>query len=183
MDKNPIVLKLNNALPGAVLEVRRFGRSNVLSIWVENQCIRKVGGILLLDPVCKLNWLENLSIVEFEKVLVATYFLRSTVTDTVLLLRASVVPQSPDAKVFLPSVRSLWTTAIPLEDEAEEMFGVQFQTEGKDEDLVRDKKLPPMWEGFPLRKNYLFPKSFLGIEHSRPLNPLSSRTLVKKLET
>ena len=78
MDKNPLISKLNKDVPGAVLETRRFGRSEITSIWIESQTIQKVAFALKNDVGLKLNWLENLSVVELEGVLVVTYFVTST---------------------------------------------------------------------------------------------------------
>ncbi len=177
MDKNSLASKLNKIIPGAVLETRRFGRSPLSSIWVEAQSIQKVAVALKNDADLKLDWLENLSVVEFEKVLVVSYFLRSTSTQQCIVVRASAVPSSPKAEVLFPSIRSIWPMGAPMEDEAEEMFGVLFRLTGEAEDLSRPRRLAADWEGYPLRKSYEFPKEFFGIQHVRPFN---DRTVSKK---
>ncbi len=164
MDKNPLISRLNKALPGAVLEVRRFGRSSVSSIWVETQSIQKVADFLINDLESKLDWLENLSAVEFEGVFVLTYFLRSTVTKQVVAVRLSIIPTSENETVTLPSVQQIWPMAIPMQQDVTEMFGLKFQSS-----IVPEfGRLPAGWEGFPLRKNYVFPQEVMGISHFRP---------------
>lgn len=173
MDKNPLISRLNKTVPGAVLEVRRFGRSPISSIWVETQSIQRLGEALKSDPECKFDWLENLSVVEFEGVFVITYFLRSTVTQHTVVLRLSAVLASPTSEVVIPSVWKIWPMAVPMEKDAQEMFGVVFKapqgsTTVEDSD-AKIKILPEGWDGFPLRKNYVFPKEFINIPHSRPV--------------
>lgn len=164
MDKNPLVTSLNKAVPGAVLEVRRFGRSSITSIWVEAQAIQQVGLFLKENPEYQLDWLENLSMVEFEDIFVLTYFLRSTVTSQILLLRVSIVPDSPNAQVDAPSIVKIWPMGQLMEKDIAEMFGVRFTpVEKSDSSTI----LPEDWKGYPLRKNYVFPKEFLNISHSR----------------
>jgi Ni,Fe-hydrogenase III component G len=128
VDKNPFISKLNKSLPDAVLETRRFGRSGTSSIWVEAQAIQKVAAFLKNDAEFKLDWLENLSVVEFEKVLVTTYFVCSNTTKHSLVVRASAVPESPNAEVSFPSIRAIWPMGEPMELEAEELFGIHFRT-------------------------------------------------------
>lgn len=170
MDKNPLISKLNKLVPGAVLETRRFGRSGIVSIWIETQTLQKVASILKSDPELQLDWLENLSVVEFEGILVASYFIRSTVTAHHYILRSSAVPSSPEAEVLFPSVREIWPMATPMEEEAREMFGIRFSMNESDSSTETARRLPENWAGFPLRKNYVFPKEVFGITHSRPFN-------------
>lgn len=167
MDKNQFVSKLNKIWPGSVLESREFGRSGVFSFWLEVTAIEKVAAELKEDPELRLDWLENLSVVELEEVMVVTYFLRSTVTRHSLVLRISAVPASKTAWVKFPSVVEVWPMAGPLESEAGELFGIEF---GKKAKTGVSPFFPEGWQGFPLRKSFEFPKNFIGISHSRPLN-------------
>jgi NADH-quinone oxidoreductase subunit C len=141
----------------------------VISIWVETQSIQKVADALYHDPECRLDWLENLSVVEFEGIFVVSYFLRSTVSKHTAIIRLSTPPVSGDQEIQLPSIQNTWPMGIPMEQEAYEMFGVQFQVGHElSEFTARIQRLPEGWEGFPLRKNYVFPKSFHGIPHLQP---------------
>lgn len=186
MDKNYLVSKLNKLLPGAVLESRYFGRSSVSSIWVEKQSIYKIASLLNSELEQKFEWLENLSVVELENVLVVSYFVRSLATGECLVMRASAVPTSENAEVLFPSVRSIWPMSAPMEREAFEMFGIRFYSDGSSSSLkeeeVKDLEmnfriLPDDWKGFPLRKNYVFPKEYFGIAHALPFN----RPIQKKM--
>ena len=156
MDKNPFVSKLNKSVPGAVLETRRFGRSSTLSVWVEAQSILKVASMLTSDSEFKLNWLENLSIVEFEKVFVVTYFVRSTATKYSLVLRISAVPETKNAEISFPSIQSIWPMGKPFEEEAEEIIKqnrLSYSVRKIEcEQLFEFGLLAELYQGFSLKK-------------------------------
>ncbi len=170
MDKNALVSRLNKIIPGGVLETRRFGRSENTSIWIEAQAVQKIAMALKMDTEMKLDWLENLSVVEFEKVFIVTYFLRSLITRHSLVIRASAVPVSPGSEFLFPSVRNIWPMGLPMEEEAEEMFGIVFSLNNETQFQVKVNRLPENWKGFPLRKDYVFPSQFEDITHSRSFN-------------
>lgn len=165
MEKSKILKIIEKALPGAVLQKAPFGRAGELSLWVEALSIRKVSAHLASNAELQLDWLENFSVSQSEDAFVLTYFLRSRRTDSRLVLRASVVPESEDALLEVPSVSAIWPMAVPMEDEAAEMFGIRF--EGRVGPAASGRILPAGWRGFPLRKTYVFPQEILGIQHSR----------------
>lgn len=178
MDKNTLIEQLNKAVPSSILDVRRFGRSDILSIWVETQSIDLLASTVKAHLDLQLDWLENLSVIELEGALVITYFLRSFSKDTKLIIRSSVVPSTAHEYVNVPSIRSIWSMGKPMEDEAEEMFGIRFQVKpglGFSQDHYKQKLMPEGWQGFPLRKSYSFPQEFYGIHHFRPFNSLKQK--------
>jgi len=59
----------------------------------------------------------------------------------------------------VPSVESVWGVANWHEREAYDMFGIVFEGHS---DLTRIL-CPDDWEGYPLRKDYEFPKSYQGM--------------------
>lgn len=153
-------------------EARPFGRSPALCVEIQLQSILKVARILKTGSAFEMDWLENLTVAEVGSHFVLTYFLRSFKQPHELILQASFDVSSLET-TNIPSVRSVWEMAEPMEQEAEEMFGILFKNE--DGQLIRQihpttpKILPEGWQGFPLRKDYLFPKEFAGISHSRVL--------------
>jgi NADH:ubiquinone oxidoreductase subunit C len=143
----------------------------VNSLWLEAEAILKVAKLLKADKELRLDWLENLSLVEFEEVLVANYFLGSYSTQEKIVLRISAVPESPIATVTFPSTRSVWPMAEPMEKEATDLYGVLFRdSEAMAVSPQKFKFLPDGLVGFPLRKGYSFPKEVYGLPHSRPRN-------------
>lgn len=168
MEINELLSKLNKAVPGSVLEKRRFGRSGDFSLWIEGESVLKVAQELKNDPSLELDWLENMSAIQMEDALVITYFVASTKNPNFLIIRASVVPENVLAEVKLPSVSGAWAMAEPFEEEIRELFGVRFLSKAGGADAGSGfKRLPGEWRGFPLRKDYTFPTEVYGIRHVR----------------
>jgi NADH:ubiquinone oxidoreductase subunit C len=167
VDTGEILNKLKKAIPGSVLETSRFGRSDQHAFWLEVRSLAQVAAFLKDEPAIALDWVENLSAIQLDQALVATYFLRSSIHPHTLILRISIVPESQAKEVQLPTVTASWQMAEPFEIEIQELFGMRFtDAEGRPAH-VGAQRLPKGWNGFPLRKNYVFPTQFLGIPHSR----------------
>lgn len=167
MDTGEILNKLKAAAPGSVLEKNRFGRSAQASIWVEARALPEVATYLKNDAQIVLDWLENLSAIQMDEAIVLTYFLRSSTQGHSLIVRASVEPSSPSKEADVPSVSRSWAMATPFEIEIQELFGIRFVDSQGQPAYSGDLRLPRGWNGFPLRKSYVFPTRFLGIAHSR----------------
>lgn len=76
-----------------------------------------------------------------------------------LRLRVSLPRDNP----VLPSVTGLWPVANLFEREIFDLFGVTF-TGHPD---LRRIMLPEDWTGFPLRKDYVYPTTYGGVELKR----------------
>lgn len=63
----------------------------------------------------------------------------------------------------IESIADMWPGAAYPEMELRELFGIEVEGLPPGRFL-----LPEDWAGFPLRKDYVFPDSYQGIEHSRP---------------
>lgn len=167
MEQGALISKLNKMIPGAVLEARPFGRSKTLSVWVETRSLYQVCLALKAESEMAFDMLENLSVVELDNALVASYFLRSTQTGNALIIRTSMAMPPAQAMVDMPSVRQVWVMAQPYEREIAELFGVRFKEDGKGEATESSRILPDGWTGYPLRKKYAFPTTVQGITHHR----------------
>lgn len=167
METGEILNKLKIAAPGSVLEKGRFGRSAQMSLWVETRALPEIASFLKNDPDIALDWLENLSAIQMDEAIVLTYFLRSSTRGHTLILRGSLEPASPSKEVKLPSLAGCWTMAAPFESEIQELFGVRFMDARGAPIYEVGNRLPKGWNGFPMRKNYVFPTEFLGVPHSR----------------
>jgi NADH-quinone oxidoreductase subunit C len=171
VEATEILNKLKQAAPGSVLEKSRFGRSELLSVWVEARTLPEIASFLKNEPDVKLDWLENLSGIQLDGAIVLTYFLRSSQQtpsrDPGLILRVSLEPSGPAKEVEVPSVTRSWAMAAPFEAEIQELFGVRFLDADGRPAHEAGIRLPRDWNGYPLRKSYVFPTRFLGIPHAR----------------
>lgn len=163
MDASEFIPKLEQAVPGAVLEVRPFGRTGDMSVWVEVSALGALSRHLRLDPMFSFDWVENLSAMEIDGAIVLSYFLRSSLTGRALIMRGSIVPKSFDEVVEVVSTAGEWPSVAPQEDEIESLFGVRFVGAA----LPRPGSASPDGGGFPLRKSYAFPTEVLGFPHLR----------------
>ncbi len=163
METGELIEQLGEAVPGSVLEVRPFGTRAESSVWIESSKL-VAAGLALKTHARALGWLEDLTVFQLEQTLVLTYFLRSFVSEQRLLLRVSLAIPSADAWVEAPSVAEVWPEARAFESDLSELYGIQF---GQHTPSFRI--LPEDWEGFPLRKNYIFPTEHRGVPHMRPV--------------
>jgi NADH:ubiquinone oxidoreductase subunit C len=172
VEKNLLIQNLNKLLKDKILEITPFGRSGLSTVWIEAKNLLEAATIIRQDPRYSLDWLENLSVAQIDQALVISYFLRSftpppdtqnTLEQSVaMILRLSVLPLNSKAKPSVSSVSSLWPMATPMEHEASELFGINFEVSKEEQPQSYPRLLPRGFEGFPLRKNYQFPKKILG---------------------
>ena len=90
------------------------------------------------------------------------YELRSVARHHRLRVKVGV----PEDEAWVPSVVALFPTANWHERETFDFFGIDFHGHP---DLTRIL-LPDDWEGYPLRKDYVFPREYHGIPASVELD-------------
>jgi NADH:ubiquinone oxidoreductase subunit C len=149
VEKNVKSSAFENVAKGAILEKGRFGKTDIPLLWVEAGSIADVARLLREDPELSLDWLENLSVMQVDRILVASWFLRSRKTKARFVLRSTVVASKGDAEVDFPSTVSVWPEARAFESESAELFGIRFGGAP-----VPRRLLQPGFQGFPLRKNF-----------------------------
>jgi NADH-quinone oxidoreductase subunit C len=126
---------------------------------------REIAEFVFRDPSLKLDWLQNLSGVDYVadgKMCVVydlwSFDLRHSFAIKVYCDRT--------AGPHVPSVADLWPAADWNEREAYDMFGIIF--DGHPD--LRRILCADDWEGFPLRKDYVFPREYHGIPASVELD-------------
>ena len=116
------------------------------------------------DPALKLDWLQCLSGVDYvaDGKLCVVYDLWS------FDLRHGIAVKvyAPREAARVPSVADLWPAADWQEREAFDMFGIIFDGHAD----LRRILCADDWEGFPLRKDYVFPREYHGIPGSVELD-------------
>ena len=167
MEDDSIKNWINSKVDGAVLEKRFFGRTNVVSFWLEASALTKVAQLVLGDEKTRMDWLENLSAIQMDQAIVLSYFLRSTITGQRMVFRVSLVPENFEATVQIKSVSTIWPMATLLERDIADLFGVNFEGNKFSVLEIPSKRsiLSDDFEGFPLRKSFVFPNKTGEVTH------------------
>jgi NADH-quinone oxidoreductase subunit C len=133
-------------------------------VHVDAEHWRALAAFLLREPGLKMDWLASLSGVDYaaDEKMCVVYDLWS------FDLRHSfaVKVYCPRNDPHVPSVMDLWPAANWHEREAFDLFGIVF--DGHPD--LRRILLAEDWEGFPLRKDYIFPREYHGIPGSVELD-------------
>ncbi len=125
---------------------------------------RAVAEFLHSEPGLKMDWLANLSGVDYvaDDKLCVVYDLWSFDVRHSFAVKVFCPRDNP----HVPSVADLWAAADWHEREAFDMFGIVF--DGHPD--LRRILCADDWEGFPLRKDYVFPREYHGIPGSVELD-------------
>ncbi|MDB5353787.1 MAG: ndhJ [Phycisphaerales bacterium] len=160
--------------PTEIIEILRgrFGEA-ILAAFPENKHPRvhvdagewlEIARFLHTEPGLRFDWLANLSGIDYvaDGKLCVTHDLWS------FELRHSFAVKvfCPRDEPHVPSVAGIWRAADWHEREAFDLFGIIF--DGHPD--LRRLLLADDWEGFPLRKDYVFPREYHGIPGSVELD-------------
>jgi NADH-quinone oxidoreductase subunit C len=125
---------------------------------------RPVAEFLIRESALKLDWLQNLSGIDYvadEKMCVEYDLWSFDIRHGI-----AVKVYAPRDNAHVPSVADLWPAADWQEREAFDMFGIVF--DGHPD--LRRILCADDWEGYPLRKDYVFPREYHGIPGSVELD-------------
>ncbi|MBU3745088.1 MAG: NADH-quinone oxidoreductase subunit C [Sediminibacterium sp.] len=103
----------------------------------------------------QLNFLFCVTGVDWKTHLSMVYHLRSTISDTTLVVKVQLNYEKPE----IETVSDIWRTAEFHEREVYEMFGVTFIGHPDLRKLI----LPDDFEGFPMRKNFEDPVNMIKL--------------------
>lgn len=151
------VLPASEKIPASwILDRSRFGRSGLPVLWVNSRNLQPLARGLGAEPDLRIDWIENFSVTRMGPSLVVTYFLRSTTKPSQIILRCAIELPDGEIEVKLPSVREIWPMAAMMEDQAGELYGIEFlSVEGTS--LGRKASLLPEGftetRGFPMRRD------------------------------
>lgn len=122
---------------------------------VEPSCLLDVCRFVNSDDRIKMDHLELLGGVDYEDRIEVVYVLYSMKHHHRYTLKCRLSREEPK----VATVESVWAVANWHEREAFDMFGVLF--EGHSD--MRRILCPDDWEGYPLRKDYKAPESYLDM--------------------
>jgi NADH-quinone oxidoreductase subunit C len=107
----------------------------------------------------KFDFLDCITALDTGQDILVIYHLFSTILAHRLNVKLSVGRNDPR----VPSVTGFWRAATAYEREAHEKLGIRFEGHAGMGSLL----LPEDWHGHPLRKDYVFPQEYQGVEHRR----------------
>jgi len=150
MTPQEIAALLSEQFEDRVLE----SKTDEINPWsdVKSEAVLEVSQFLRSDSRLRMDHLELLGGVDYKENLEVVYVLFSMEHRHRYTIKCQLSKESPS----LPSVESVWRVANWHEREAYDMFGIEFEGHS---DLSRIL-CPDDWEGYPLRKDYVFPKSY-----------------------
>jgi len=144
----------------AALLIEEFGdrilesKPDEINPWscIESSAMLTVCQFLRDDSRLSMDHLELLGGVDYKDRMEVVYVLFSMKHRHRYTVKCHLSRETPS----VPSVESVWGVANWHEREAYDMFGIVF--EGHSD--LRRILCPDDWEGYPLRKDYVFPKSY-----------------------
>jgi NADH-quinone oxidoreductase subunit C len=122
---------------------------------VDSAAILKICQFLRSDERLLMDHLELLGGADYKDRIEVVYVLNSMRHYHRYMLKCRLPRETP----VIASVESVWGVANWHEREAYDMFGIVF--EGHSD--LRRILCPDDWEGYPLRKDYIFPKIYRGM--------------------
>ena len=131
------------------------------SIVVAAASIVDVGTFLRDDPALRFDVLMNQTGVDYKPkgVIQIVYHLYSYPHRHTVVLKVDVPRDTP----AMPSVERVWRAAEWLEREIYDLLGVTFE----DHPDLRRLLMPEDWIGYPLRKDFVEPEEYHGINTRR----------------
>lgn len=122
---------------------------------VESSAMLEIARFVRNDSRLLMDHLELLGGVDYKDRIEMVYVVFSMKHRHRYTLKCQLSRETPS----VPSVESVWGVANWHEREAYDMFGIVF--EGHSD--LRRILCPDDWEGYPLRKDYEFPKIYQGM--------------------
>ena len=128
-------------------------------IEVDPERVEAVAQVCKTDEALRFDFLSCLCGVDAHDSIYVVYHLVSYPLRHSVVLKVKVHKGKP----VTHTVTTVWRGANWHERETYDLFGVRF--EGHPD--LRRILLPDDWEGYPLRKEYIFPTEYGGIENTR----------------
>jgi NADH-quinone oxidoreductase subunit C len=162
MTPQQIIHQLQDQFPGQILAA--YPDDKHPRVHIDAAHWRPIAEFLHNDPELQLDWLANLSGMDYvaDDKLAVVYDLYSFD----LRHEFAVKVFCPRADPHIPTVSDLWRIADWHEREAYDLFGILFDNHPD----LRRILLADDWEGYPLRKDYVFPREYHGIPASVELD-------------
>lgn len=162
MTSEQIIQRLQTRFGPAILAA--FPRDKHPRVHINAGEWRNVADYLRHDPALQLDWLQCLSGVDYatEGKMAVVYDLLSYDLRHGIAVKVFTSRENP----AIATVCDLWPAANWHEREAYDLFGIDFPGHPD----LRRILLADDWVGFPLRKDYVYPREYQGIPGSVELD-------------
>lgn len=158
MDQAKLSEMLRQRLTDAVLSVEEMKNNDTLVV-VDRDSLVSVAELLKNDRDLGFTTLMNHLGVDYRDRMAVIYNLYSARLRKKVTIKVYLDREKPEA----PTLEPLFPGVSWYERETYDLFGIRFIGHGNLKRLL----LPEDWEGFPLRKDYVYPDSYNGIETKR----------------
>jgi NADH-quinone oxidoreductase subunit C len=158
MDRLELIAILTSRLGTAVHSMDAM-KNDDLMIVVDGKHLIAAAGTLKNDPALGFSTLMNHLGVDYGDRMAVIYNLYSPVLTRKVTLKVYLDRGSPE----VPSLERAFPGIDWYERETYDLFGIRFAGHGNLKRLL----LPEDWEGHPLRKDYVYPAAYNGIETTR----------------
>jgi len=155
MQTKDIYSKLKSKFGDSILELVESPHFDAF-IDVAPDAIKEIAMFLRDETDLEFDYLANLTGIDYKDSLGIVYHLYSLRHNNSTVIKVKL----NRAKPIIPSVERVWKTANWHEREAYDMFGIEFIGHPDLERIL----CPEDWEGYPLRKDYVAPKEYHGID-------------------
>ena len=152
--KNLIAEKLGEA----VRSMEQMKNNDLLIVLDAKHFVTSLG-TLKNDPALGFSTLMNQLGVDYGDRMAAIYNLYSPVLRAKITVKTYLDREQPE----IPSLERAFPGISWFERETYDMLGIRFTSHSKLKRLL----LPEDWEGYPLRKDYVYPTSYNGIDTAR----------------
>jgi len=158
MDSEKLITILTSRLGIAVQSMEAM-KNDDLMIVVDKKHLIAAAGTLKNDPALGFSTLMNHLGVDYGDRMAVMYNLYSSVLRQKVTVKVYLDRDKPE----VPSLERAFRGIDWYERETYDLFGIRFIGHGNLKRLL----LPEDWEGHPLRKDYVYPAMYNGIETAR----------------
>lgn len=156
MQTKDIYNKLKGKFGEQIIELVEFETGSDSFINVNPNSIKDIAMFLRDNNELQFDYLSMLSGMDYKDSLGIVYHIYSISLKHKLVLKVKLDRNKP----IVATIERVWKTANWHEREVYDMFGIEFDGHSNLERIL----CPDDWEGFPLRKDYVAPTEYNGID-------------------
>ena len=161
MERRDLITRLNQSLKVALINISEMPNNDIL-IEINKDEIISVMKRLKEDPSLKFDSLLNHLGVDCKERFAVIYNLFSFTLNQKITVKAYLDHEAPE----ISSIESVFRGINWFEREAFDMLGIKFTGHSNLKRLL----LPADWDGHPLRKDYVYPDEYHGVDNRRRSN-------------